>query len=679
MAVWSNHFNGPFHFDDIPTIVENPSLPQLASIPRFFSNPRISSRDKDSAAYHPLLSAWFAVNYKVGNAKPYIFQAENSLWLLAEMVVIFALFRLIPGVNGFAAAFAALLFGVHPLTAATVNYAMQQGVIVGTFAVTCGMLIWVGWPWHLPQTLPLKLKRVPQHGRDEYLRKNFKRLDARYLKIIHAPIGLYLWPVVPALLIEPATAVFAPILLVYVILFETRRKLRHVIPAGVICGGYWIFQLVFTWKLGDLSKTPLLNYWLTQPWVTVRYLFKFFAPFNLSVDTGLTPFAHFRDPLAVAGYVGLTTLVILAVITSRHTRWRAVSFGIWWFLLALLPDAIRPQRVVEAQWRMFLPAVGLALVVAALASIALERVEESRRVMQFSIAGGLATVLLVLAGWATYQRNDVWGSEQTLWRDALDKNPHDGRAFMYYGLTRLESGDSSGAFDNVSRAAVLTPHDPMVAINLARTDAKLGRYTDAESQFRRAIADGASYSPAFSSYSQWLLDQSRNREAFDMASKAITLDPYDMDGRRALMDILAQGHEWEQLKKFADETFRLFPGSPDAQRSLNVAQAGLDQIPRAEAAATTEPTVNKYLQLSVLYFQAQRYDDCINTARQALKINPNLPEAWANIASAYHTLGKLDDTIAALREEIRLNPNMPSAQKNLGIELTAKAQQSAGH
>jgi tetratricopeptide (TPR) repeat protein len=157
-----------------------------------------------------------------------------------------------------------------------------------------------------------------------------------------------------------------------------------------------------------------------------------------------------------------------------------------------------------------------------------------------------------------------------------------------------------------------------------------------------------------------------------MGSKAVALDPYDMDGRRALMDILAQAHEWERLKKFADETFRLFPGSPDAQRSLNVAQAGLDQIPKAEASLTTEPTVNKYLQLSVLYYQAQRYDDCIKAAREALKINPNVPEAWANIASASHTLGKLDDTIAALREEIRLNPNMPSAQKNLDIELAVK-------
>jgi tetratricopeptide (TPR) repeat protein len=79
----------------------------------------------------------------------------------------------------------------------------------------------------------------------------------------------------------------------------------------------------------------------------------------------------------------------------------------------------------------------------------------------------------------------------------------------------------------------------------------------------------------------------------------------------------------------------------------------------------------------VTYYQAERYQDCINAAREALKLNPNLPEAYANIATAYHTLGKMDETIAALREEVRLKPDMPNAQKNLAVELAEK--QQSGH
>jgi len=673
LAAWSNHFESGFHFDDVPTIVANESIQRLSNIPRFFTDPRISSIEKDSAAYRPLLSTWFAVDYRSGDGKPFAFQSENMLWFLAEMVAMFALCRLIPGVNDFAAAFATLLFGLHPVTADTVNYALQRGVIMGSFGVTCGLLIWVVWPWRLPQTLPIKLKRVPEHGRDEYLRKNFQRLEALYLKIIHAPVGLYLWPVVPALLCEPATAVFAPILLAYILLYETKRKARHAIPAIIVCGGYWIFQLVFTWKLGEFSRLPALNYWFTQPWVAMRYLFKFFVPIHLSADTDFAPFAHFWEPLALAGYLGVAALVTLAVIASRGKRWRAVSFGIWWFLLALLPDAIVPQRVVEADWRMFLPFAGLTLAVAGTASAAFAGLEESHRAVPLSIAGGLAVGLLAVSGWATFQRSAVWESEATLWRDTMEASPRNGRALMRYGLTRLAAGDPDAAFDYLSRAAAVTPHDPVIEINLALAWGRQSRTAEAESRFRSAIGDGPSYSPAYSAYGQWLLAENRLPDAFEMVSKAIALDPYDLAGRRALMDIFAQAHEWAKLKQFAGETLRLFPDNADGLRSLDVAQTGLDQVAKGETEAANQPTVNNYLALSVLYYQAQRYDDCIKAAHNALKINPNLPEAYANMASAYHAMGNhLDETIAALREEVRLKPDMPSAQKNLEIELAAK-------
>jgi tetratricopeptide (TPR) repeat protein len=675
LAVCYNHFAGNFHFDDIPTIVSNLSVQHLSSIPRFFVNPRISSLEKETAAYRPLLSTWFAVDYWLGGgAKPLIFQSENFLWFMASLFAMFLFFRLIPGVNKFAAAFATLLFAFHPVASDTVNYALQRSVLMGSFGVIFGMLIWVVWPWMLPQTLPLKLKRVPQHGWDEYLRENFRSLEARYLKIIHAPVGLYLWPVVPALLADPGTAVFAPILLTYILLFEKKRKARHAIPAAVICIGYWIFQLVFTWKLGDFSGIPTLNYWLTQPWVAMRYLFKFFVPLHLSADTDFAPFAHFWEPLALAGYLGVAALVALAVVTSRRTRWRPISFGIWWFLIALLPDAIVPQRVVEADWRMFLPFAGLALAAAGAASIAVEGLVESRRVVPLSIAGALAVALLAVFGWATYQRNAVWESEATLWRYTMAESPRNGRAFMHYGLTRLAAGDPTGAFDYFSQAAAVTPHDPVIEITLALAYARRSQPTDAESEFRRAMGDGPSYSPAYSSYAEWLLDQSRIPEAFETASKAITLDPYDMAGRSALTDILAQAHEWAKLKQFATETLRLLPDDPDGQRSLQLAQTGLDQVPKAETVATKEPTVNNYLALSVAYYQAQRYEDCIKAARDALKLNPNQAEAYANVAAAYHAMGKLDDTIAALREAVRLNPNLPSAKSNLDIELAVKEQ-----
>jgi tetratricopeptide (TPR) repeat protein len=138
------------------------------------------------------------------------------------------------------------------------------------------------------------------------------------------------------------------------------------------------------------------------------------------------------------------------------------------------------------------------------------------------------------------------------------------------------------------------------------------------------------------------------------------------------MEIMARGHEWSRLKKFSEETLRLLPEDPDGQRSVLVAQTGLDNLNRAVKVAQVEPTVDHFLNLSVLLYEAGKYEECIGAAREALKLNPNLGEAWGNIASAYHTMGKLDETIEALQQEVRLNPNLPSAKSNLEIELAVK-------
>jgi tetratricopeptide (TPR) repeat protein len=230
--------------------------------------------------------------------------------------------------------------------------------------------------------------------------------------------------------------------------------------------------------------------------------------------------------------------------------------------------------------------------------------------------------------------------------------------------------------DYLRRAAVISPHDPLVEINLALAYSRLSQATEADGQFLRATADGPAWSPAWSSYGQWLLAQNRIPAALEMAYRAVHLDPYDLTGRRTVMDVMVQNHLWAKLIQFAKETLRLFPNDPDGQRSIEVGQTGLDQIGKAETVALRQPSVNNYLALSVIYYQTQRYEDCIAAAREALKVNPNQAEAYANMAAAYHTLGKLDETIAALTEEVRLNPTLQSAKSNLEIELAAKKAKS---
>jgi tetratricopeptide (TPR) repeat protein len=488
--------------------------------------------------------------------------------------------------------------------------------------------------------------------------------------------------VIPALLCYSQAAVFAPILALYIAFFETRRKLRSAIPAAVVCAAWWVFQLVMTWRFAPFSRIPAANYWFSQPWVAMRYLFRFVAPLRLSVDSDFTGFAHIWDPLALAGFLGVAALAFAAYRLGKSEKGRIAAFGLWWFLIALAPDALVSHAPVEANWRAFLPFIGLALAIAGALTVAMESWLPRRESVEVSFTGRqitayvatalVAVAVLAGAGWATFERNKVWESEATLWQDAMEHSPRNGRAIMFYGLTQLNDRNPMVPYGYAERAERVSPADPVIDVNLALANARLSQPKKADRSFNDAIRDGDTYSPSWSSYGQWLFNEDRLKEAADKAARAIELDPYDIVARRTMMDVYGTRHQWAKLKEFSEETLQLLPGDPDGERSLLVAESGAEQINRAVQQASSSPSVDHYLALSVLYFQSQRYQDSIDAARQALKLNPQLGEAYSNIASAYHSMGKLDETIDALQEEIRVNPNLPSAKSNLEFELAVK-------
>ena len=80
-----------------------------------------------------------------------------------------------------------------------------------------------------------------------------------------------------------------------------------------------------------------------------------------------------------------------------------------------------------------------------------------------------------------------------------------------------------------------------------------------------------------------------------------------------------------------------------------------------------DASFNDYLTLSVAYFRARRYEDCIAAAQNALKLNKDLAEAHSNISACQHALGRDDEAIASLREVVRLRPDMSVAWSNLSI------------
>ena len=130
IAAYSNSLRVPLIFDDVPSIVDNPSIQRLWPI----SVPLSPPNRGQPVTGRPLLNLSLALNYAGGGVSPWGYHAANLAIHLAAALALFGLLRrtfLLPGMRGVCpptalAAIIALLWAVHPLQTESVTYIVQR-------------------------------------------------------------------------------------------------------------------------------------------------------------------------------------------------------------------------------------------------------------------------------------------------------------------------------------------------------------------------------------------------------------------------------------------------------------------------------------------------------------------------------------------------------------------------
>jgi hypothetical protein len=104
------------------------------------------------------------------------------------------------------------------------------------------------------------------------------------------------------------------------------------------------------------------QYFLTQLHVIPYYIKLLFIPTNLNLDYDW-PITRTIDFPTILYFVMLVILIALAVILFRRAR--LVSFGIFWFFVALsVTSSFIVIHDVIFEHRLYLPSIGFAIVVA---------------------------------------------------------------------------------------------------------------------------------------------------------------------------------------------------------------------------------------------------------------------------------------------------------------------------
>jgi Flp pilus assembly protein TadD len=555
----------------------------------------------------------------------------HSFALLAvQCALLLLLFRRLLG-SRWLALLGAALYGLHGAIGETVNYVVARSDILSTFFAVAAV----------------------------WLFAERSRPGLRHLHLLPAAL---------AVLAKEQGAMAAPILVLHAGLFEQRRSLgellrprafaaalRPALPAILVSGagaalGLWLSRM-------DPGGASHWRYAAIQPFVLLRYLGTFLAPFGLSADTDWQPAASPWDWRVAAGLAGVAGLAWLAFRASRVERARPVAFGLAWFFLALLPSSsLVPLAEVTNDHRMYFPFVGLSLAAACGAGLLAERWPAARRALPI-----LAPLLLAAHGVGVHLRNRVWRTEETLWRDVTEKSPGNGRGFMNLGLALMGRGDYPEAERCFRRALELAPRYGYAHVNLAILSAATGRPAEAEREFRLGmqLMPGV---PSFRFYfARWLDSVGRAGEALPLLREAAAAAPADPWSRQLLMEILARRQAWAELDAAAADALRIDPAHATALRMRELARAGL--------AASPPPARRDHdalLELSLERYQASDFPGALRAADEALALRPASALAQNNRCAALNRLGRHREAVEACEEALRIDPGFERARNNLG-------------
>ena len=660
-AAYANHFQNGFHFDDFHTVTDNVFIRDMANVPRFFADASLSSTLPDHHMYRPLVTSSLALDYWLGHGlTPVWFHIGTFLLFELQLVLMFLLFRrimesAIPGPGSlWTAFFATLCYALHPANAETVNYVIQRADLYCTLGVVAGLVWFASQP-----------------------------AGPRY--------GWYMIPPALAYLSKPPALVFPFILLFYVFLIEQNgaivggdraaqkarwiASLRAALPAFVITAVFAVLQARMTppsFQAG--AQSPWL-YRITQPYVAVYYFKSFFLPTELSADTD---WGYVRSPFstnAVTGYVLVALLVWAAVRCTRRHETRPIAFGLLWFLIALLPTSLMPLAEVTNDHRMFFPFVGLSLAVFWSLRLALDAHPAWRRL-------ALAGLVLIFAAEAagTHQRNQVWRTEESLWRDVVAKSPENGRGMMNYGLVLMSHANYSDALAYFERALAFTPNYPTLEINLGIVNGGLHRDAEAERHFERALNLAPNSSDSYYYYARWLHERGRTAPSANLLQAAIAKNPMDFNARHLLLIEYAELHDEAAVQALARETLQLAPTDDVAPRYV-AWRAPIQTQPAAPPTVAATPpaagapapaTPEQLLAQSLDFYRSRQYFECILSAMKALKLRPAYAAAYNNIAAANNAMGRWDEGIRNAREALRIDPQNTLAQNNLQWALKQK-------
>lgn len=622
-AVYAGGLQGPFLFDDVHSIVEDPAVHSTW--------PPFDAREGSGASGRPLVALSFALNYAWGELQVYGYHAANLALHVLVTLLLFGFTRratqrtsLAPaaGAVGFATA---LLWSIHPLTSDALLLVASRGeVLLAVF--TLGTLYAADRAFDGATT-----------ARTWSVAAVLSCAGAMASKEVAVSLPL----VVLAYDRTFVSASFREAL-------RTRRSTYVALASTWIVLGLALATAERGVAVGFGRELSSVDYLRTQAQGLVHYLRLGVWPSGLAADYSGWPPVTAWGPALLPG--ALIVALFCASVWGFARRAAAGWVGLTVFAVLAPSSSVIP---ITGEWlaehRMYLPLAGLVALAVAGAARLLQRLPAAQRGL---VTAALLVLLAVPLARATAGRCAVWSDAEGLWSDVLTIYPENARAHDSLAALRLQEGRYAEALASAREAKRLDPDLYTVDYNLATILLMQGDARAALPHFVDAAPHVAGDYRFHANYGAALGQAGRREDAIRELRSAVAIAPDYAQAHRNLALLLLQGGEAKaslpHLRRVlqlapdpwsVEAAIRLLASHPDP--AVRDGREALQYAQRLTAGGATNPQSLDLLAMS--FAELGRFAEAQQAAERAL--------AGAQRANATALADGLEERLRLYREE----------------------------
>jgi Flp pilus assembly protein TadD len=582
LLAYSNTFTVPFQFDDDGYIVNNPIIRSF----HYFLHPsEITTLNQQSPTAFPLglryafmtrFLGYFslAVNYHLHGLDVAGYHIVNLLLHILNGFLVYLILRNTFRTDLFSnpaaeigsnshdviALLSSLLFVCHPIQTHAVTYITSRFVLLATFFFLLSLFL--------------------------YISSRISTADGKR----HVLYAAALASAAAAMVTKEFTFTLPIVIMLYELVFLSSSTLERIkklapfsltlfiIPALVFIQQGTLHSLDSTMRVitaADVSQISRSDYLLTQFRVIMTYIRLLFFPVNQNIDHDV-PVYHSLFQLPVfASFTVLLALISLAVYlcfvsnkARKYPALKVLSFGILWFFITLsVESSIIPLGELIAEYRVYLPSIGMIVAFVSLAVFVAERFPGFKKTNK-TVISVLCALALIILPITTYVRNSVWKDEITLWENAVKNSPALVRPHQNLGTYYSMRGRLEDARNELVTALKLDPNNFELHNNLGIVFKKLGDYDRAIREFQTVMAIMPSDAMVHYNLGNVYLEQGRLQEAIQEYKTSLKVVP-DYDDAHNNLGIAYErsGQLSEAIREFT-AAIALNPRNVNAKNNL---------------------------------------------------------------------------------------------------------------